>query len=241
MSARAGDDALLRLGFEEAAVHYRAALAALEFTAGPRTVQRAELHLALGRACQAAYQLDEALGGFRRAAECAMEVGDLHLLGEAAVGVATATEFAMADAEIEALLSTALDALAPDAPARIELLAGLARTLPGHTDEAIDRVREAVQLARTLDAPRPLTIALATAILVTWSPDRVLAPPRRDRRGDRPGRPTSTWSSSRSRHAPGVPPRSTSSASTGWPATNGRSCSSGPSRAGARSSSRWRR
>jgi hypothetical protein len=31
-------------------------------------------------------------------------------------------------------------------------------------------VREAVTLARTLDAPRPLTIALATAVLVTWSP-----------------------------------------------------------------------
>jgi hypothetical protein len=172
MSARAGDDALLRLGFEEAAVHYRAALAALEFTTGPRTVQRGELHLALGRACHAAYRLDEALGGFRRAAELAIEVGDLHLLGEAAVGVATATEFAMADAEIEALLSTALYALPSDAPARIELLAGLARTLPGHTEPAIQRAHEAVALARRLDTPRPLTIALATAILVTWSPDR---------------------------------------------------------------------
>jgi hypothetical protein len=175
MSARAGDDALLRLGFDEAAAHYRAALAALDFTPGARTVQRAELHLALGRACQAAYQLGDALGGFRRAAELAMEVGDLHLLGEAAVGVATATEFSMADAEIEALLTAALDALAPDAPARIELLAGLARTLPGHTDDAADRVREAVRLARTLDAPRPLATALATAILVTWSPDRAWA------------------------------------------------------------------
>jgi DNA-binding SARP family transcriptional activator len=171
-SARAGDDAMLRLGFQEAAAHYRAALAALDFTAGRRTVQRAELNLALGHACHAAYQLDEALGGYRRAAECAIDVGDLRLLGEAAVGVATATEFAMADAEIEALLSTALDALAPDARARIELLAGLARTLPGHAEEAVDRAREAVQLARTLDAPRPLAIALATAVLVTWSPDR---------------------------------------------------------------------
>jgi hypothetical protein len=172
LSARAGDDALLRLGFEEAAVHYRAALAALEFTTGPRTVQRAELHLALGRACHAAYRLSEALGGFRRAAELAIEVGDLHLLGEAAVGVATATEFGMADGEIEALLSTALHALAPDAPARIELLAGLARTLPGHTEAAIQRAHDAVALASRLDAPRPLTIALATAVLVTWSPDR---------------------------------------------------------------------
>jgi DNA-binding SARP family transcriptional activator len=173
MSARAGDDALLRLGFEEAAGHYRAALAALEFTAAPPTVRRAELNLALGQACHAAYQLDDALGGFRRAAACAIEIGDVHLLGDAAVGVATATEFGMANEEIEALLTAALDALPEDAPARIELLAGLARTLPGHTQGAIDRARQAVQLARHLDAPRPLTIALATAVLVTWSPDRL--------------------------------------------------------------------
>ena len=173
LSARAGDDALARLGFEEAASHYRAALAAVEFTAAPSTVRRAELHLALGRACQAAYHLDDALAAFGRAASGASEVGDVHLLGEAAVGVATATEFGMADPEIETLLTTALDALPEDAPARVELLAGLARTAPGHTRSAIDRGRQAVELARRLAAPRPLTIALATDILVSWGPGRV--------------------------------------------------------------------
>jgi DNA-binding SARP family transcriptional activator len=174
LSARAGDDALARLGFEEAAAHYRAALAAVDFTAAPSTVRRGELHLALGRACHAAYQLDDALSAFGRAASCASEVGDVHLLGEAAVGVATATEFGMADPETEALLMAALDAL-PDqeASARVELLAGLARTTPGNTAVAIDRARRAVELGRRLDTPRPLTIALATAILVTWGPNRV--------------------------------------------------------------------
>ena len=145
---------------------------------------------------------------------CAIEVGDLHLLGEAAVGVATATEFAMADAEIEALLSTALDALPADAPARIELLAGLARTLPGHTE------RPSIGCARPSSSPTPRRAAAAhhrprhrhPRHLGSW-PSPV--PPRRDRRGDRPGATTSTWSSSPSRHAPGAPPRSTSSASTG--------------------------
>ena len=173
LSARAGDDALARLGFEEAAGHYRAALAAVDFTAAPSAVRRAELHLALGRACHAAYQLDHALAAFRRAAFCANEVGDVHLLGEAAVGVATATEFGMADPEIEAILTAALEAVPEDAAARVELLAGLARTTPGHTRAAIDRARQAVELARHLDTPRPLTIALATAVLVTWGPGRV--------------------------------------------------------------------
>jgi hypothetical protein len=173
LSTRAGDDALLRLGFEEASGHYRAALAALEYTATPSTLRRGELHLALGRACHAAYQLDGALTGFRRAAACAIEVGDVHLLGDAAVGVATATEFGMADAETEALLTAALNALSDEAPARVELLAGLARTLPGHTTSAIDRAQQAVALARRLGNARPLTIALATAVLVTWGPGRV--------------------------------------------------------------------
>ncbi len=173
LSARAGDDALARLGFDEAAGHYQAALAALEFTTAPSIVRRGELHLASGRACHAAYQLDTALAGFRRAAACAIEVGDVRLLSDAAVGVATATEFGMADAEIEALLTAALDALPEDAPARVELLAGLARTIPGHTQAAIERARQAVALARRLDAARPLTIALATAVLVTWGPGRV--------------------------------------------------------------------
>ncbi len=173
LSARAGDDALARLGFEEAAGHYRAALAAVDFTAAPSTVRRAELHLALGRACHAAYQLDDALAAFGRAASCAADVGDAYLLGEAAVGVATATEFGMADSRIEALLTAALEALPADAPARVELLAGLARTTPGHTQSAIERVRQAVELARRLAAPRPLTIALATDILVSWGPGRV--------------------------------------------------------------------
>ncbi len=170
LSARAGDDALLRLGFEEAAGHYRAALAALEFTAEPPIVRRAELHLALGRACQSAYQLDCALEGFRQAAAGAIKVGDVHLLGEAAVGVATATEFGMADASTEAVLTAALDILPGDAPARVELLAGLARTVPGHSAAAVQRVRDAVELARRLDTPRPLVVALATSILVTWGP-----------------------------------------------------------------------
>jgi hypothetical protein len=173
LSARAGDDALSRLGFEEACGHYRAALSALEFTTAPSIVRRGELHLALGRACHAAYRLDDALAGFRRAAACAVEIGDVHLLAEAAVGVATATEFGMADAEIEVLLGAALEALPEDTPARIELLAGLARTVPGHSRAAVDRARQAVELARRLDRARPLTIALATAVLVTWGPGQV--------------------------------------------------------------------
>ena len=75
LSARAGDDALLRLGFEEAAQHYQAALTAIDQQRTPQTLRRGELLVALGRACHAAYQLDAALDAFRRARRVRVGVG----------------------------------------------------------------------------------------------------------------------------------------------------------------------
>jgi len=170
LSARAGDDAFLRLGFEEASQHYRAALDAIEHQASPQLLRRTELLIALGRSCHAAYQLDAALEAFRRAAALASQIGDVHLLAEAAVGVATATEFAMADEEVVELLSGTLNALVEDAPVRVELLAAIARCLPRHDPAAASTALEAVRSARDLDAPRAILISLATSILVTWGP-----------------------------------------------------------------------
>ena len=98
------------------------------------------------------------------------ELGDVHLLAEAAVGVATTTEFCMADDEIVELLSSAVDAHPDDSPARMELLAGLAPALPRTDPAAARSVRHAVRIARRLDSSRALTIALATSIHVTWGP-----------------------------------------------------------------------
>jgi DNA-binding SARP family transcriptional activator len=175
LSARAGDDALLRLGFDEAADHYRAAITAVDLTPGSQTCRRAELHLALGHACQSAYRLDDAIESYRRAAAFASEVGDVHLLAQAAVGVATATEFGMADDETAAVLSAALDVVPDDSPVRVELLAGLARTFPGSRVTAVATAKHAVRLARELDARRSLAVALATSVLVTWEPDAVVS------------------------------------------------------------------
>jgi hypothetical protein len=175
LSARAGDDALMRLGFEEAAQHYQAALTAIEQQRTPQTLRRGELLVALGRACHAAYQLDAALDAFRRAGVCASELGDVHLLAEAAVGVATTTEFCMADDEIVDLLSSAVDAHPDDSSARVELLAGLARALPRTDPAAARSVHRAIGIARHLDAPRSLAIALATSVHVTWGPKNTRA------------------------------------------------------------------
>jgi DNA-binding SARP family transcriptional activator len=169
LSARAGDDALLRLGFDDAALHYRGALTALELQPASPMVRRAELLVALGRACHGAYQLEDALDAFRRAAGYAAQLGDIHLLADAAAGAALASEFCMADDELVGVLTHVLAALPEDVPVRIDLLAGLARSLPSCDPRARATAQHAVALARRLDAPRSLLIALATAILVTWS------------------------------------------------------------------------
>ena len=54
---------------------------------------------------------------------------------------------------------------------RVELLAGLARTMPQDDRRSRAHANTAVVLARRLGDPRAMTIALATWVLVTWGPD----------------------------------------------------------------------
>ena len=58
---------------------------------------------------------------------------------------------------------------------RVELLAGLARTMPQDDQRSRAHASTAVALARRLGDPRALTIALATWVLVTWGPDDTTA------------------------------------------------------------------
>src|SRR4029453_3247772 len=93
--------------------------------------------------------------------------------GEAAVGVATATEFAMADDTIAELLSSTQKVLPAEAPVRVELLAGVARSLPRNDPAAIVTARHAVNLARRLAPPRQGVTPPAASIIVTGGPQEV--------------------------------------------------------------------
>lgn len=174
-SARAGDEALARLGYMEAIAHYRLALGMLDLCGPNQLRRRTELLLACGRACHLAYELTEALTMFRLAARSAESIGDIALLNEAASGLAFATEFAMADSETVDLLARALRTVPSDSARRVELLAGLARTMPQDDRRSRSHAATAVALARRLGDPRALTIALATRVLVSWDPGDALA------------------------------------------------------------------
>jgi hypothetical protein len=168
--ARAGDEALARHGYTEAIRHYRQALDVLDLCESTQRHRRTELLLACGRACHVAYELTDALTMFRLAARSAVSIGDLALLNEAASGLAFATEFGMADRETVELLARALRTVPADSARRIELLAGLARTMPQHDRRSRSHADTAVALARRLGDPRALATALATWVLVTWGP-----------------------------------------------------------------------
>ena len=168
---RAGDDALAQFRYQDAVGHYRLALGMLDLGRPDQRRRQTELLLACGRACHVAYDLTEALTMFRLACRAAVAIGDIGLLNEAACGLAFATEFGMADAETVELLARALRTVPPASPQRVELLAGLARTMPQDDRRSRAHANTAVALARRLGDPRALTIALSTWVLVTWGPD----------------------------------------------------------------------
>jgi len=168
---RAGDDALAAGRFHDAVAHYRMALRMLDLGHPEQRRRQTELLLACGRACHVAYDLTEALIMFRLACRSAVSIDDIGLLNEAACGLAFATEFGMADPETVDLLARALRSVPPDSPIRVELLAGLARTMPQDDRRSRAHASTAVALARRIGEPRALTIALSTWVLVTWGPD----------------------------------------------------------------------
>jgi DNA-binding SARP family transcriptional activator len=116
LAEHAGNTAMARLGFEEAAEYYGAALDTLALVAPDDAGHRAHLLIARGGAEQAAYRLPRSLATFRAAVAAAVAAGDDDLLAEAAVGLASGTEYAMADEETLAILERALAGVGgPDA------------------------------------------------------------------------------------------------------------------------------
>jgi hypothetical protein len=164
----------------------------------------------------------------------------MHVLADAAVGMATATEFGITDSDVAALLSSALEAMPEVKPVRVELLTGLARALPTGDPAAFEHARLAPTLARRIDVPRALTIALATSIQVTWGPgdsEQRLAVSRNSSLGQRTWNGSSLWW----KRVPGVRRRSNSSTVSMRLLLIAMSCGTGLSRAGGRSSSHSRR
>ncbi|HZR81427.1 MAG TPA: AAA family ATPase [Candidatus Binatia bacterium] len=171
-AARAGDLALRRLGYEEAAEHYGRAVEAAEGAAIDARA-RLDLLLRLATARLAASDDDGARGAAVDAAELARELGDVRAMARAA-GIASGarSETGQPDHAVIGLLEQAARAVRADDPTALPLvLPPLAREL-----YFVDRDRrlaisdEALRLARAAGDPTALASALGARHLALWEP-----------------------------------------------------------------------
>jgi len=162
-SLRAARAAMAALAFDQAAVHFRTALALGVADAS----EQAQIQLELGIACQAAGSWGDAIDAFSAAAEVGRESGEAELLARAAIGLEDACwgEGSSHRAALELLEEASAALGGAESPLRVGLLSGLARVLAyrgDHERAAIIRAN-ATQMARRLGDQRGLANLLLRA------------------------------------------------------------------------------
>lgn len=171
----AGDDAMLRLAYEEAARLYEMALQQLKSLQRDQEPARCELLLRLGDAQSRAGELAAARETLADAADLAKRLGDAKGLARAAIGYAGEIwTRAGDDRRMIPLLEDALDVTGDrPSPWRVRLLARLACALRGSRDRERSAIlgRQAVEMARSLDDPRTLLYALVGLCGAIWWPE----------------------------------------------------------------------
>ncbi|MCP3985908.1 MAG: AAA family ATPase [bacterium] len=128
---RAGQRALSRLAFEEAALHLRRALELADLRPSFNSIKRCELSLHLGQAEWSTGEQTTARATFARAAALAREADSAEHFARAAIGYYGFEEGHSANATIRALLDEAAEWIAEDSPAlRACVLAKLQHLAP---------------------------------------------------------------------------------------------------------------
>jgi DNA-binding CsgD family transcriptional regulator len=167
----AGRRALELLAWEDAAVLFERALAALELADRPDQLERCELLLALGEARMAASDVTAARAAHRQAGELARRIGAPEVLARAVLGLGLVVAGGIVDPDEVRLLEEALVALGgADSPLRARVLARLARALV-YTPQAERRLalsEEAVALARRLGDAATLAAVLFDRHMAIW-------------------------------------------------------------------------
>ena len=164
-SIRAGDRAASQLGYEDAAGHYRTALALLEASRTEDPATTTEVLLSLGEVLSRAGSEADAKDAYRRAAAIAQQCAQADQLARAAEGYGGRFLWPRAgtDAALVPLLETALAALGEGhSPARVRLLSRLSTALRDQPtrDRRVRLADEAVVMARRLGDSRTLAYAL---------------------------------------------------------------------------------
>jgi tetratricopeptide (TPR) repeat protein len=178
-SAGAGDQAFAQLGYEDAAIHYRHAVHALEQLGGHER-RRSELLLSLGESQDRAGASEEARTSFEHAAELARGLCAWDLYARAALGVGGlwALKFlpSPTDAREAALLTEALAALdGVDTPLRgqVESRLGLKLCVTGARERGAALCESAVAMARRLGDTDTLAYALCAQHAALMHPDHL--------------------------------------------------------------------
>ena len=174
----AGDRAMVRHAYEDAALQYGRALEALRF-AQPDEDLRCELLLRLGDAQGRAGNYHDAKQTFARAAEIARRLGAHEKLARAALGFGEPqVEGGQVDQQLIALLREALDGLGhDDSTLRARVLARLSLELSFAEDPTLrDALRErlsrhALEMARRLGDADTVATALRARWMARWGPD----------------------------------------------------------------------
>ncbi len=165
------------LAWEEAAMHYRAALRARELAGAVDDHVRAELLLALGASEDRAGLEEDARETFQSAIRTARQLGDPVLLSRGALGVAGPwSALSRSDAGRVSLLEEALEALPEeDSPLRARLLARMSLELyyAGEPELRLSLSEEAMQVASRIGDPRTLAICLDARHYALWLPENV--------------------------------------------------------------------
>lgn len=171
---RAGDAALARCGYEEAARHYGLALEALDVGGAPAGTDRCTLLIARGDALNRAGETAAARQALFQAAEVARVLVAPDLLARAALAVAELQqETGRLDEPRIALLEEALAGAGVDnTPSRALLLARLAQAQPAHPLSPV-RSREAIAAARRIGDARVILDVLFATRYALWSPDNL--------------------------------------------------------------------
>jgi class 3 adenylate cyclase len=176
---RAGDNAIARLAYEDAAAHYERGLESLELAERRDEELGCELLLALADARWSFGDIDKARESCRLAAELADRRGDPEQLARAALTFAGPPRFEQAAAvsgSLVGLLERALEALgdsdsAPRARAMARLAAVLATLAPQRRRPTL--AYQALEMARRVGDKPTLADVLMNSHLATWTPDNL--------------------------------------------------------------------
>ena len=163
-ATRAAARARERLAYEDAAALTEKALDALELAPEPDRSRRLELLLELGSEQTKAARQVEARRALEEAAALARELDRPEELARAALGICLLSLAGVVDEDLIDLLTEALELIGPeDSPLRSQLLAGLAQELywVDAAGRSNDLGLEALEMARRLDDPDALALALA--------------------------------------------------------------------------------